>query len=140
MHGHAEQYAKGLGPENFSIGFSFQTTTTPGALDATAQSFRKATGWSGRFSVSYAATGIYTITLPTGMILPSQPHSISVDPQAATLATDWFECLVIGETTLNATTKQIVVQCHRNGTAQAPANTAGNRINVTLCFQNNTGG
>ncbi len=90
------------------------------------------------FVVTYAATGIFTVTLPEGYTLPEQPLCIAVFPQASALA-NWFDAIVVGETTLNTTTRQFVIQAHRAGVANAPAANAGTRINFLLYVSNNTG-
>lgn len=134
MDGFHTQPFKGLGAERLIYDGSFQTN---GSSDPSSTTFQYPSGLL--FSVSYAATGVYTVTLPEGLALPAQPYSIVVSAQAATLATDWFEVLVIGATTLNSSTRQFVVQAHRAGTAREPANTAGNRINFAIFASNSTG-
>jgi hypothetical protein len=46
---------------------------------------------------------------------------------------------VVGETTLNSTNRQFVIQAHRSGVANAPAAAAGHRINFMLLASNNDG-
>lgn len=125
---------QGLGAEGFLLGGSFQTNA---ASDPSSSLFEYPPGF--KFTVTYAATGVYTVTVPSGFVLPRQPVFIAAWPQYATLATDWFECGVLGATTLNTSTRQFVVQAHRNGTAREPAATTGNRINFLLYTRNSTG-
>ena len=134
MHGHSPYEMWALGPDRFCLGGSFQCNA---AANPASTTYRGNDFMS--FAVTYAATGTYTVTLGSGLILPAQPLFVAAWPQYATLATDWFECGVLGESTLNATTRQFVIQAHRNGTAREPAATAGNRINFAIFASNNTG-
>lgn len=134
MDGHPSYPLRGLGPDRFVIGGSFQCNGTSNPASTT---YRGTSGLP--FTVTYSATGVYTITFPSGYRFPAQPLAVVASAQYATLATDWFEVGVLGETTLNGTARQIVLQAHRSGTANAPANTAGNRINFWVLMQNNTG-
>lgn len=122
---------KVLGTDGILYAASFQTNAAANPL---ASTFRAAPGLI--FTVTYAATGIYTVTLDPSLNLPDLPSCIRVSPQFAVLATDWFECAVVGE--FNRTTRSFVVQAHRGGVANAPAATAGNRINFTIQFRNST--
>lgn len=126
-----------MGPTNVQMDFDFATTTSVGALASTAINAPRGLG---NTTVTYAATGIYTVALPFGSTFPNLPLTIRATPQAATLATDWFDCLIVGTPTQTAGVLQFVIQCHRSGTAQAPAATAGNAIHVTIVGSNNTGG
>lgn len=135
MDGFFPQPLKGGGAEPRVLWGSFQTN---GTSDPSATTFRYPPGF--KFTVTYSATGVYTVTMPSGVILPAQPGVILVSAQFATLATDYFEVGVVGESTLNTTTKQFVIQAKRAGSGQAPANTAGNRINFAILFNNSTGG
>jgi hypothetical protein len=128
------QCMKGLGPEPIVFAGSFQPHA---GSDPSSTLFEYPNGL--KFSVTYAATGTFTVTLPEGAILPDQPYAILVSAQYATLATDWFEVGVLGATTLNATARQFVVQAHRNGTAREVAATTGNRINFAIVATNSTG-
>lgn len=134
MNGYAAFPIQGFGAEGFLLGASFQTN---GSSDPASTTFRAPPGFV--FTVAYSATGIYTVTLASNLKLAAQALMVAAWPQYATLATDWFECGVVGETTLNASARQFVIQAHRNGTANAPANTAGNRINFALYTRNSTG-
>ena len=135
MDGFQTYQVECLGPEPLVYWGSFQCNSTSNPASTT---FRGPPGLVG-FSVVYSATGVFTVTLPAGLALPAQAYSIVVSPQFAVLATDWFDCAVLGESTLNSTTRQFVVQAHRSGTGQAPANTAGNRINFAIFATNSTG-
>jgi hypothetical protein len=135
MDGFLTQLVETLGPEPLAYWGSFQCN---GTSNPSSTTFRAPPGLAG-FTVAYSATGVFTITLPAGLTLPSQAYSIIASPQFAVLATDWFDCAVLGESTLNSTTRQFVVQAHRSGTGQAPANTAGNRINFAIFATNSTG-
>ncbi len=122
---------KCLGTDGMVYSASFQTNAAANPLSST---FRAPPGLV--FTVAYAATGIYTVTLDASLKLPALPFVVRATPQYATLATDWFECGVVGE--FNLTTGAFVVQAHRNGVANAPAATAGNRINFEISFRNST--
>lgn len=89
---------------------------------------------------SGTTAGLYTITLPYGSTFPKQPWAIQADAQFASLATDWFEAAVLGPVTYSNGKMVIQVQCHRSGVANAPANTAGNRVNILLLAGNTSGG
>lgn len=110
---------------------SFQTN---GGSAPSSTTFRSTTGSS--FTVGYAATGVFTVTLGSDLTFPDKPIAVILTKGGAVLATDWFDLLQIGE--YNTTTRALVIQAHRAGTANAPANTAGNRINFTLIFRNST--
>lgn len=133
MDGFDVRPMEGLGNERLVYDGSFQCN---GTSDPSSATFRYPRGLA--FTVAYSATGVFTVTLPAGLALPSQPYSIVVSAQFATLATDHFVVGVVGETTLT-TTRTFVIQAHRNGTGQAPANTAGNRINFAIFATNSTG-
>lgn len=135
MDGFFTQPLKGLGSEPLAYWGSFQTNAVANPVSTT---FRAPPGLKA-FTVAYSATGVYTVTLPAGLSLPDQPHVILVSAQFATLATDYFAAGVLGETTLNTSTRQFVVQAHRSGVGQAPAATAGNRINFAVLTCNSTG-
>lgn len=120
-----------LGTDKFIFNGSFQTNATSNPLTTT---FQASPGMI--FTVTYGATGLYTVTLDASLALPAAPETIHVTPQYATLATDWFECGVLGA--FNTSTRAFVVQAHRSGVANAPAATAGNRINFSLIFRNST--
>lgn len=136
MDGYITNSVEAIGPDPLVYYGSFQCNASS---DPSSTTFRAPPGFRA-FTVTYAATGTYTVTLPAGCTLPSQPYVVACWPQFATLATDWFECGTLGETTLNAATRQFVIQAHRNGTAREPANTAGNRINFAIFATNSTGG
>jgi hypothetical protein len=133
MDGFDARAIKGVGPEPIAYWGSFQTNGTSNPASTT---YRYPRGLA--FTVTYSATGVYTITLPAGFTLPSQPHCVVVGRGFAALA-DHFDAAVLGETTLNAATRQIVIQAHRAGTGQAPANTAGNRIHFAILSSNSSG-
>lgn len=138
MQGIDQFIPRTLGANDIVMCGSIQTVgTSAGAVPAANILVERGMG---RLSVVYAATGVYTFTLPPGCKFPRHAWSILVSPQAATLATDWFETIVIGNDTLDTTNPTFVVQCHRNGTANAPTNTAGNRINFWIIAGNTTGG
>ena len=123
---------KGYGTEQFRLVGSFQCNGTNNPAAAT---HRTPPGMP--FAVTYAATGVFTVTLSDpSAVFPELPLEITVTPQFATLATDWFECGVLGE--FNRTTRSFQIQAHRSGTGQAPANTAGNRINFCITVRNST--
>lgn len=128
------QPVKALGPETIIYEGSFATNASS---NPTTTDSRYPIGLP--FTVVYAATGTYTVTVPIGLALPAQPFVVACWPQFATLATDWFECAVLGETTLTTTTRSFVIQAHRNGTAREPAALAGNRINFAIIASNSTG-
>jgi len=123
-----------IGPERVLLAGSF----APNAAVAPVVTDSRGREFGHTFSVAYTATGIYTVTLPVGYTLPAQPASIIVTPQWSAIA-NWFEVGVVGETTLNSTTRQFVIQAHRSGTANAPVAAAGSRINFLLHVSNNTG-
>ena len=125
---------KGIGPDRIILAGSFAPNGASNPLAASSRGREH----GNLFTVTYAATGIFTVTFPAGYTLPAQPASIIVLPQFDALA-NWFDCAVIGDTTLNTTTRQIVIQAHRAGVANAPAAATGCRINFMLQVSNNTG-
>lgn len=124
----------GIGPDRIILAGSFAPN---GASDPAAASSR-GREFGQTFTVTYAATGIYTVTFPSGYTLPAQPASIIVTPQWDAIA-NWFDVAVVGDSTLNAAARQFVIQAHRSGTANAPAAATGCRINFMLHVSNNTG-
>lgn len=123
---------KGLGTEQFKLSGSFQCNGTSNPASTT---HRCPPGLV--FTVTYSATGVFTVTFTdTSMVLPDLPLEVNVSPQFAVLATDWFDCATLGE--FNRTTRSFQIQAHRSGTGQAPANTAGNRINFCITVRNST--
>lgn len=133
MDGHPLTPILGLGPVPAAYWGSFECN---GTSDPSSTTFRYPRGLA--FTVVYSATGVFTVTVPAGLTLPSQAHSIIVTPQVTALS-DYFATMIVGETTLNTTTRAFVVQCHRAGTGEAPAATAGNRINFAIFATNSTG-
>lgn len=87
------------------------------------------------FTTVYAATGQYTVTLPTGLILPGTP-TIMVSAQAADL-TNYFEVMTVGA--FDAVARSFVVQAKRAASGFAPAAAAGCRIHFGLFFNDSTG-
>lgn len=122
---------KVLGSDGILYAGSFQCNGTSNPASTT---FRGPPGFI--FTVAYSATGVFTVTLDASLNLPDLPAYIEAGPQFAVLATDWFECSPLGE--FNRTTRSFQIQAHRSGTGQAPANTAGNRINFSIFFRNST--
>lgn len=120
-----------IGTNTTMLSFSFQCNGTSNPASTT---FRAPPGLT--FTVTYSATGVFTIVFGSDITFPDRPVGITITPQFAVLATDWFDCALLGE--FSATTRTLVVQAHRSGAGQAPANTAGNRINVDLVFRNST--
>lgn len=88
------------------------------------------------FTTTYAATGAFTVTLPSGWTPVDTPH-IFVSAQCESL-TEHFQVCVTGS--YNATTRQFVVQAHRNGTGREVAANAAARIHFAIAFNNSTGG
>lgn len=125
---------KGIGPERVILAGSYapNNVTDPVATSHRGREFGQT------FTVARTGVGQHTITLPSGYTLPAQPASIQATPQCDSF-TNWFEVLVVGETTLNTTTRQFVIQCHRNGVAQEVQPAAGARVNFMLHVSNNTG-
>lgn len=122
---------KGLGSDKILYTGSFQCNATSNPVSTT---FRASPGFI--FTVAYSATGVQTVTLDASLNLPGLPEFIECAPQGAVLATDWFDCFILGE--FNLATRSFAIQMHRSGTGQAPANTAGNRVNFCLVFRNST--
>lgn len=138
MQGIDQFIPRTMGANDIIMCGSVQTVGTTAGLVASSN-IRVPRGM-GKMTVTYSATGIYLFTLPTGLKFPKHAWSLVHSAQAATLATDWFETVEIGEDTLNSTAPKFTIQCHRNGTANAPAATAGNRINFWVVAGNTTGG
>lgn len=130
----ADHILRGIGPDRVILAGSFAPNAAANPLNASSRGREHGQ----TFTVVYAATGIYTVTLPAGYTLPAQPASILLVPQFDALV-NWFDVAVIGESTLNAVTRQFVIAAHRAGVAIAPAAAAGCRINFMLHVSNNTG-
>ena len=125
---------KAIGPDRILLAGSFAPNGTTDPLVAS----HRGREFGFTFTVTYSATGIYTLTLPSGYTLPAQPASVIVTPQWDAIA-NWFDVAVVAETTLATAARQFVIQAHRSGVAQAPAVNAGCRINFMLHVSNNTG-
>lgn len=129
-----ENPLKACGPDRVLLAGSFACN---GATNPVATSSR-GRDFGHTFTVAYAATGIYTVTLPAGFKLPAQPGAIIVVPQWDAIA-NWFDVAQVAESTLNANSPSFVIQAHRSGVANAPAAAAGCRINFMIFGSNNTG-
>jgi hypothetical protein len=124
----------GIGPDRIILAGSFAPNTAAAPLAASSRGRE----FGCLFTVTYAATGVYTVTFPAGYTLPAQPASIIVSPQFDAIASG-FEVAVIGETTLTSATRQFVIQAHRARTPFEAVAAAGTRINFLLHVSNNTG-
>lgn len=129
-----DEVLRGIGPDRIIIAGSFAPNTAAAPLAASSRGRE----FGATFTVTYAATGVYTVTFPAGFTLPAQPACIIVSPQFAAIA-DGFEVAVIGDTTLNTTTRQFVIQAHRARTPFEALVATGTRINFMLHVSNNTG-
>jgi hypothetical protein len=87
------------------------------------------------FTVAYAATGAFTVTLPVGYGLVGTP-TILVSAQAADL-TEYFEVIQTGA--YSPTTRSFVIQAKRAGSGREVAAAAGARIHFAALFNNSTG-
>lgn len=125
---------KACGPDRVLLAGSF----APNGAVAPVTTSSRGRDFGHTFTVAYAATGIYTVTLPSSFTLPAQPGALIVTAQYDALAS-WFDVAIIGETTLTSTTRSFVLQAHRAGVANAPAAAAGTRINFMILCSNNTG-
>lgn len=88
------------------------------------------------FTVAYAATGQYTVTLPAGLSVPANA-TIQLTAQAADLSS-YFEVMLIGDHAL-ATTRSFIIQAKRAASGNAPASAAGTRIHFAIFGNNSTG-
>jgi hypothetical protein len=124
-----------IGPERVLLAGSIACN---GSTSPTVAASSRGRDFGHLFVATYAATGVYTLTWPTGFTLLAQPASIIITPQFDAIA-NGFEAHPIGETTLIATTRTLVIQAHRARTPFEPAAAAGTRINFMLFVSNNTG-
>lgn len=85
-------------------------------------------------TITRSATGTFSVKVPLGCGTPSQPHVITVDANPTT-AGNWFECCVVGDSTLNASGRAFTVLTHRGGTALDPTG----RVGFTIHYDNSTG-
>lgn len=131
MHGFHTQPVHGLGGTPTMLWGSFAPN---GTSDPTVASNGGPPGLR-PFTVAYAATGQYTLTLPEG-VTPIGTPTLIVSPQAADL-TGYFEVMQVGA--YDATTRSFVVQAKRAGSGNAPAAAAGCRIHFAIFFNNSTG-
>lgn len=120
------EFAKGVGPNPLFGVFSFgpNGATNP-VISGTGNTL---SGGAARFvsSITYSATGIYTIVFAEGFGSGSAfKFFLAAHPDAIA---DWFEIIQIGA--YNATTKTLVIQAHLAGTPTAPAANAATRIHV----------
>lgn len=86
-------------------------------------------------TVAYAATGQFTVTLPTGWTAVGSP-TVVVSAQAADL-TEYFEVIQLGA--YAPATRSFVVQAKRAGSGREVAAAAGARIHWAIFFNNSTG-
>jgi hypothetical protein len=128
MDGFFFQPVKGLGAEPLVLWGSFAPngSSTPAVASNGGPPGVKA------FTVAYAATGQYTITLPAGVVLPGTP-TVLVSAQCADL-TAYFEVVQIGA--FSSSSRSFVVQAKRAGSGYEPAAAAGCRIHFALLFNN----
>jgi hypothetical protein len=133
MDGHIKSKAWGLGPAPTHLSLSFATN---GTSNPVATTFRYPVGC--KPTVTRSATGTYSVVLPQGCGMPSQPQAVIGFAQFDAAA-DWFEVGVIGETTLTTTARAITVFTHKAGTATDVAAAAGSRVNLALFFDDSTG-
>jgi hypothetical protein len=112
---------------------SFQATVTPGAMARTT--------WTGSLkaivsSITYAATGVYTVQMAPGFgFPPGNPPIIEPSNSCADVtSTNSFYVVQTGiATNSQANGVSFVLQCLSASTTPfAPPNTAGNRINFSL--------
>ncbi len=125
MHGIARQELWGDAVDGTLIAGSFQCNAASNPLAATYRRGRYAPAWT----VTYTATGIYTVQFPADFKLPALAQVIR--------AAAWPQCAPVGE--YDTANRRLVIQAHRNGVANAPAATAGNRINFALLLTQNDG-
>ncbi len=131
---------KTFGANDCIITGSFQTNgATTGAIVASTILSPRGT-LSMTVTQSASVSGLYTVSIPYGITFYTGPWALTISPEFATLATDWFSVGQLGTVTQTAGVLSFQVQCHRSGTAQAPAATAGNRINFILVAGDTTGG
>jgi hypothetical protein len=86
------------------------------------------------FTTTYAATGLFTVTLPAGFSVVGTP-SIQVTVQA--LIADYFEVMVGAYV---PATRSFTIQAKRAASGYAPPAAATTRIHFTVFFNNSTGG
>lgn len=86
-------------------------------------------------SITYSATGIFTIVFTSDFVWPNTPAFV-VTPAFDAIA-NYFSANQVGA--YNATTRTLVVQAHRAGTGYAAAAAAGCAINVAVIAQDSTG-
>lgn len=126
------QPAKGYGPEPRVTRFSFAPNGTSDPLVASNHGppgIKAAT-------ITYSATGIYTIVFPVDFAPPTNTV-FGLTGQVDAIA-NYFALMIIGAYV--ASTRTLVVQAHRAGTGQAVAAAAGNRIHISMTFNDSTGG
>ncbi len=122
---------RGIGPYRILLAGSFAPNTASNPVAASS----RGRDFGHTFVVTYAATGVFTVTWPSGFTLPAQPSAIIVTSQCDAIA-NGFEVTPIGDTTLVAVTRTLVIQAHRALTPFAPAVATGTRINFSCTFQN----
>ncbi len=121
--------AEGVEPRLYRGSFAPNGTSTPALASS-----RYPIGFP--FTVARSATGTFTVTPPAGHGTPAQPFSVVVSPQCDAAA-NWFDAIVVGETT--TATGAFTVLLHKGGTATDPAAAAGTRLNFAIHFDNSTG-
>lgn len=131
MDGFIAQVLKGLGGSPHVLWGSFKPngSSDPDSDDNTGPPGLKA------FTTTYAATGVYTVTLPAGMSLPANATIVAFE-QVDQLSS-YFDVMTVGD--YAATTRSFVLQAHRAGTGREVAAATGTRIHFVILFNNSTG-
>ena len=117
----------GTGLREVDLVMSWPATVTAATPVAPDRCPRRLSGTT----VTYTATGIYTVVIPFtyGQGLP---YSITATAQAD-VAAHVFQVHVVGEATQSAGVMTVVLQCvDYAGSAVAPAVNAGTRINLRI--------
>lgn len=109
--------------------FSFQTNAGSSPSTATfSGSLRKRIA-----SVTYSATGIYTIVFVKGFVFPTLPIIETSNTTADNTGTNQFYATQTGVATQVAGVLTVVIQTNTPaGVAMAVPNTAGNRVQFSL--------
>lgn len=90
-----------------------------------------------RFTVAYSATGIFTVTLSSGLSFPENPVILVASQCADNTGTNQFWVCLTGS--YSNTNRQFVIQANQGTSAFAPPATTGNRIAFYLGIVNSTG-
>lgn len=130
MDGQFSQNMEGVGPEPVVLRGSFAPNGTSNPLVASNDGPPSLKA----FTTTYAATGLFTVTLPAGLGVVGTPTIVA---SAQAVIADYFEVITGAYV---ASTRSFTIQAKRAASGYAPPAATTTRINFIIAFNNSTGG